>query len=506
MQSTFDLIVIGGGITGAGLFKEATSRGMRVLLLEKEDYAWGTSGRSSKMVHGGLRYLQHGHLKLTRDSVQERERLLQEAPGLIERIGFLMAVYQEKSVNRLLYGAGLGIYDLMAGNWQHTYHHAEDFQLLAPHLRREGLMGGYQYFDAQTDDARLVLRLIQEGSQAGGTAFNRAPVTGLITRQGQVSGVTYHHAGKEHTAHGLVVNATGVQCDHFREALQEKPRLRPLRGSHLVIPHHRLPTLQALAFQHPADGRNVFVHPWHGHVLIGTTDVDHAAPLHLEPHISPEEQQYLLEGARYAFPGVNLQAADITATWAGVRPVVSSGQKDPSKEAREHLITIEKGLTTVTGGKLTTFRLTAQEALCTMGETFKTDFGTPTTRIFDPCAPMANALVSASTLKRLQGYYGAKTEQVLSGNLTPLHGTQYLQAEVQHAATEQVQHLSDLMLRRLRLGFYLPEGGKPLLPGVRDLAQPVLGWSDSRWEQEENAYLELWASHYQKHHETPALH
>ncbi len=233
LNQPWDVIVIGGGITGAGILREATRLGLRTLLVERRDFAWGTSSRSSKLVHGGLRYLKEGKLRLTRASVQERERLLDEGPGLIDPLGFLLATYKGDRPGRRLYRAGLTLYDLMALQWTHRYYRAADFQLFAPHITIEGLQGGFCYGDAQTDDARLVLRVIQEAVAHGGLALNYVAATGLLTDgAGQVIGVQLRDEAPRLTDETsavlsprrptvdvyarVVINATGAWADELR--------------------------------------------------------------------------------------------------------------------------------------------------------------------------------------------------------------------------------------------------------------------------------------------------
>ena len=215
----WDIIVIGGGITGAGILREATKLGLRVLLVEQRDFAWGTSSRSSKLVHGGLRYLKEGNIMLTRASVQEREQLLRDGPGLIEPLDFLLATYDGDSPGRLTYGAGLTIYDLLALRWSHRYYSTQDFRLMAGNLSYEGLEGGYRYGDAQTDDARLVLRIIREAVAGGGTALNYVKAEQLVrNKSGQVTGVQLRNLENNKVANVLapvIINATGAWADRL---------------------------------------------------------------------------------------------------------------------------------------------------------------------------------------------------------------------------------------------------------------------------------------------------
>lgn len=500
----WDLLIVGGGITGAGILREAARLGLRALLVEQRDFAWGTSSRSSKLVHGGLRYLKQLQLGVTRDSVHERERLLREAPGLVEPLGFVLAAYDGAGPGRAVYGAALAVYDALAGHWSHRAHSAAGLAALAPHLERRGLAGGMTYGDAQTDDARLVLRVLREATAAGGAALSYVAAEELLREGGRVAGVLLRDAATGRAAAArarLVVNAAGAWADRLRGQLGRPAALRPLRGSHLVFPAWRLPAAQAISFPHPADHRPVFVFPWEGATVAGTTDVDHADDLGAEPRISPAEAAYLLAGVAGRFPALDLSADDVIATWAGVRPVVSSGAADPSKESRDHVVWAEDGLLTVTGGKLTTFRLLAQEALRAARPLLP---GLPTparrSRALDAAPPLPAGL-DATRRRRLLGRYGADAAALVAaarpGELEPVAPTPTLWAELRWAArAEGVRHLDDLLLRRTRLGLLLPRGGAAILPAVGAICREELGWDAARWEHEQARYEEIWARSY----------
>ena len=502
-RQTWDIIIAGGGITGAGILREATRLGLQVLLVEGRDFAWGTSSRSSKLVHGGLRYLKEGKLGLTMESVLERQQLLNDAPGLIDPLGFLFATYRGDKTGRFIMRAGLTIYDLIALQWSHRYYRPADFRMLAPHIDMQGLKGGFHYGDALTDDARLVLRLISEAIAAGGTAVNYVSVSGLLQEAGRVSGVYLRdgQTGAETMARArLVINATGAWADRLRGQVGGEARLRPLRGSHLIFPSWRLPVAQAVSFFHPLDGRPVFIFPWEGVTLVGTTDTDHGRHLDEEPVISGQEVAYLMTAVADAFPSLNITLDDIIATFAGVRPVIDTGQLDPSKESRDHVIWQENGLLTVTGGKLTTFRLIARDVLSTVHHLL------PDLPELDRAAPLLNPVETELPLqanltemarRRLLGHYGAQAADLVAaakiGELDFIPGTPILWAELRWAArAEAVVHLDDLLLRRVRLGLLLPEGGRQHLPRIRAICQAELGWDDGRWQAEEQAYCSLW--------------
>jgi glycerol-3-phosphate dehydrogenase len=504
----WEVLVVGGGITGAGILREATRAGLRALLVERRDFAWGTSSRSSKLVHGGLRYLREGKVRLTRAAVTERERLLADGPGLVERLGFLLATYEGARPGALTYRAGLGVYDLLALRWSHQHYEADDFRMLAPHIAEHGLQGGFRFADAQTDDARLVLRVLKEAVAGGALALNYAGAESVIRERGTVVGV---HLVDGETGRGadvratVVINATGAWADQLRGQIGAAPRIRPLRGSHLTFPAWRFPVAQAVSFAHPRDRRPIFFMPWEGVTLIGTTDVDHSGPLDPEPATSAEEVRYLLEAIQAEFPSLGITAHDVVASFAGVRPVIGTGKADPSKESRDHAVWDEDGLLTVTGGKLTTFRLMALDALKAARRRLP---GLPalssSTRALDPVSPdlpeAADAL-GDDERRRLVGRLGVEARDCVAaahpGELAAIPGTRTRWAELRWAArAEGVVHLDDLLLRRVRLGLLVPEGARALLPEVRRICQPELGWNDARWEAEVERYGETWRSCY----------
>ncbi len=571
LAQEWDLLVIGGGITGAGILLEAARRGLRALLVEQRDFAWGTSSRSSKLVHGGLRYLKEGRFALTRESVRERDALLRDAPGLVEPQGFAFGDYAGRKPGRRAFLLGLAIYDRMAGQRARHYYQAPEFLALAPRIRSDGLQGGICYQDAKTDDARLVLRVLQEAQAHGGVALNycaaqalvrddalaatagaaaaplaagpalvvgaamvpaksggaaRSPAsgpamapaasvagaraaaeegTGASARAGRVCGALVRCAisGASHEVRArLVVNATGAWADRLHDA--PSARLRPLRGSHLVLPSWRLPLAQAISLMHPHDGRPVFAFPWEGVTIVGTTDVDHCADLQTEAAITQEETDYLMAALRDQFPTLALGEEDVLATYAGVRPVIDSGKADPSKEARDHVLWLRDGLLTVTGGKLTTFRAIALDVLrhaAAQLPHWRADLAPRAIFAPVPSLPAAGTRLRPGQAQRLQGRYGEQAVALVGaareGELDTVPGTETLWAQLRWAARhESVQHLEDLMLRRSRLGIQLAHGGAAVLAKVRAICQPELGWDDQRWAAEEAAYLALCRAHY----------
>ncbi|MDP2371847.1 FAD-dependent oxidoreductase, partial [Rhodoferax sp.] len=294
---------------------------------------------------------------------------------------------------------------------------------------------------------------------------------------------------------------TGAWADHLRAGLGAKPLLRPLRGSHLVVPFWRLPVAQSISLMHPRDGRPVFLYPWEGATLIGTTDLDHHGDLNVEASITPAEVDYLIEAVNDQFPATALTAADISACYAGVRPVVDDGQGDASKATRDHVVLDESGLVTLTGGKLTTFRLMAQDALALAAKHVGQPFARDEAVMFTPTPPL-NPRWSPATRYRLAARYGYRAADLAASakeaDLQVIPGTSTLWLELGVAAQfESVLHLDDLLLRRTRLGLLLPRGALDHLARIRALCEPHLQWGDARWATEAVRYQALIAAHYQ---------
>lgn len=508
LSEPWDLVVIGGGITGAGILDQAARQGLRALLVEARDFAFGTSSRSTKLVHGGLRYLRQGQFRLTRKSVRERERLMREAPGLVEDLGFSLAAFQGDKIPRWMYGVGLAVYDALAGKWRHEKLSREELIALHPPLAGSEVHGGYRYHDAKTDDARLVVRVLREAARAGGVALNYTRVSDLLRdAEGKVCGVlvTDEAPGPERgrTAEvvcKVTVNATGAWADELRAQAGAPPRMRKIRGSHITFLHERLPVPEALSLLHPVDGRAVFAVPWEGVTIFGTTDKDHVPSLAEEPRISDEEVDYLLQCVQRAFPGQELGHADIIGSWAGVRPVIDTGKSDPSKESREHAIWQENGLLTVAGGKLTTFALMARDTLRAVAPVLGRPGPRPRAFPAYEGPERWSAELSEPTRVRLLGRYGADCDLLSAVDpalFTSIGGAPVSWAELVHAARhEAVVHLDDLLLRRVRLGFLLPRGGLDHVERIRGLVQPALGWDDARWASERRAYEAVWSRAY----------
>ncbi|MFD2229059.1 glycerol-3-phosphate dehydrogenase/oxidase [Alkalimarinus sediminis] len=504
-EQKWDLIVIGGGITGAGVFREATRRGLKVLLIDQKDFAWGTSSRSSKMVHGGLRYLGSGQFGLTLDSVKERQRLLQEAPGLVDPLNFLMGHYKGGFPGPFIFNILLTIYDWMAGKRNHKFIKRAVKDFFAPGMKSDKLKGATQFADAVTDDARLVLRVLHEAKNEGGVALNYLSAQDTIRKDGRVVGVTVKDE-LEGSCFDIfanaVINASGAWTDELRASLGADAVIRPLRGSHLIVPSWRLPAAYSVSFFHPKDKRPVFAFPWEGVTVIGTTDLDHQQSMRKDASITQEEVDYLIDAVNQQFPGAHIAESDVIASYSGVRPVVGTGSLNPSSEKREHSIWDDHGLISVAGGKLTTFRLIALDVLKAANDYLPDhDIDSDDAAIFKGSSVLEpelkdQSVFTAQQLRRLNGRYGRDAESIinhaLDGELSPLETTETLLAELRWALeNEIVVHLDDLLLRRTRLGLLLKEGGEAILERVKPLCQSILCWSDARWNTEVSNYRQL---------------
>lgn len=507
----WDMIIVGGGITGVGILREATRRGLKALLVEQKDYAWGTSSRSSKMVHGGLRYIAQFDIKLTKHSVLERERLLKEAPGLVNRLGYLFTIRKGQFPGKLIFNGLLAVYDSLAGIKTHDYFENAALAKRAPGINTQDLKGASYYTDAVTDDARLVMRVLHAALGEGGHAINYCRAEEILrenaTSGGKVSGIRVvdQLSGESLDLKArVIINATGAWVDHLRMQMGHARQIRPLRGSHLVIPRALAPVSDALTLFHPKDKRPVFLFPWEGATIIGTTDLDHDADLNLEPGITQAEVDYLLDAARMQFTSANIGEKDVISTWAGVRPVISQDKhKDPSKESREHEVWIDQGLITVSGGKLTTFRLIALDVI-TAAKPFLGPIGNATSdQVLARPSTQAGelGLPDREWAERLLGRYGDSAKMMFAAvdasEKERIGDTQFCLAELRWAAAhEWVCHLDDLLLRRTRLGNLLPEGGAALLLSLKPICQQALGWDDEKWDAEVSRYLALWRQSY----------
>ncbi|MGP5537147.1 glycerol-3-phosphate dehydrogenase/oxidase [Psychrobacter glacincola] len=524
----WDILIIGGGITGAGIAREAARRGLAVLLIEQKDFAWGTSSRSSKMVHGGLRYIASGDYKTTLLSVRERERMLSEASGLVNEMHYVMPHYKGKFPPPWIFNTLLRVYDGLAGKRYSKYFKKDAFLQLNPHIKQEKFLGASQFSDAVTDDSRLVMRVLDEAIHDGAQAINYLKAESLITNeQGLVVGATLKDTASNDSNHTydihakVVVSATGAWADTLRMQASKQTeqsfhkQIRPSRGSHLVVSQERLPLQQAYTFLHPIDKRAVFVFPWENRTVLGTTDLDHPPLDDNEVGITNEEVDYLLAATNNLFDNVDISRKDVISSWAGVRPLISDGgdgkRVSPSKEKRDHSVWLDNNLVTVSGGKLTTFRLIALDVLKVCQKVLELDESTTEDNVVYSDQVFSNQTPTNPKFKtlpkplqqRLQGFYGLKLDTLLElahdDDLTYVTDSNTIWAEIRFAACcEQVIHLDDLLLRRTRLGLILPHGAMtPLISDrLKQICQQELGWDEQKWQQEVERYTQLWQRYY----------
>ena len=508
LKQPWDIIVIGGGITGAGIFNMAAQKGLKVLLLEAKDFSFGTSSRSSKLIHGGIRYLRNRQYDVVRESVRERERLLKEANGLVDPLAFIFPSYEDNLTETKMMKLGVIFYDLLAPKWQHQSLDKPQTKKDLPALNEDGLVGGVKYYDALVDDSQLVLRVIMDGIRFGGSAINYAKVIQFLkSHSGVVEGVVVQdESGKLELPQvelrgKVIINATGPWSDKLREKIGGTPQLRPLRGSHLVFSRDKLPINAAVTMLHPKDARAMFAIPWENRVMIGTTDLDHSL-IEDETRISRSEMNYLIEATRHAFPKYLVSEEDVISTFSGLRPVINTNAPTPSKESRAHKIWEEDGLITIAGGKLTIFRVMAADVLNFCSHRLPGDLK------FDHCSPCfihpkplnAQQKVDPDWLM-MAGRLGKDVNEFFKDanpeNLHPIEPIPEFWAELAWAAeNEAVLHLDDLLLRRVRLGLLLPNGGINKMDRVQKLIQAPLGWSDETWNMEYERYLEIWRRNY----------
>ncbi len=511
-KGSFDVVVVGGGITGAGIFKEVASRGLSCALIEARDFAWGTSSASSKMVHGGLRYLKEGDLVLTYESVRERELLLTEGPYFIRPLKYIMPLFKEQILLKYLMPPFLWVYDFLAllgkrGGQRRFYRHTlspEELTEQIPFCRKEGLVGGMWFEDCLTDDSRLVLSVIREGLGWGGCAVNYCEAKEIIRdKHGKVKGlVVYDGIGKQtyNIYSEVVISCCGAFTGPLEKRFPSWLNLRPLRGSHLILPRKILPLSSCVTALHPRDKRPLFAFPWEGAVVVGTTDLDHGiVEKHVPPSISAQELEYLMEWIHYIFPGMNIGKDDVISTYSGIRPIVSSGKKRPSKEPRKHVVVDVDGVLVVVGGKLTTFRRIAMDVLKMARKYIGVTKDNATDRRIFSSFPHREfpdmEQIEKNVVYSLMGRYSMDFPYFFS-ELEPsymdiLYGDRIKGELIWSLRHEAVLHLEDLMLRRTRIGLILEDGGRALLEDMAPIIIRELRWDKERFTKEKENYFSL---------------
>ncbi len=521
-NTPFDVLVIGGGITGAAMARDATTRGLKVALLEREDWASGTSSRSSKLIHGGLRYLKTGDFHLIFESLSERARLLELAPHLVCPLDFLLPSYAGRGVSPWLREMGLSLYDLLAlGRSPRSHRRLSKEDLLRRErlLESPDLLSGALYADARTDDARLTLENALDAVSLGAVAASRIEVRDLKKDgSGKIAGVTARdlESGRDLDIPArVVINATGPWADSVRrrDDADAPAELRLSKGVHLTIPADRLLLRHPVTFP-LRDGRLLFAIPYGPVTLVGTTDTEFAG----SPDNVVAERgdiQYLLDAANETFPSARLTESDIVATFAGLRPLLAETGKSTQDTSREDAVTVSPaGLVTVTGGKLTTHRLMGEKAIDRVSAVLRKE-GRPvpesaTRRRPFPGAPrkdfssfLADYVREAGTLgmdgevaRHLARRYGRRAEEVLalaaeekalSERLLPRLPD--IAAEIVFAArAEDARTLADVLIRRTHLFWQAREGGMEALDRTAELLSHELGWDRARVRQEREEY------------------
>ncbi len=507
-SSAYDVLIIGGGITGAGIARDAAMRGLKVALVEKSDLAYGTSSRSSKLVHGGLRYLEHYEFGLVFESVSERALLTRLAPHLVRPLPFVFPGFKGDRVPLMMMAAGVTLYDILALGRAYRLHRRygkKATQELEPRLRGDGLKGSLLYFDCATDDARLTLATALSAHDHGAHLFTRLRADALRTHRSGVDGIeaTDLLTGDPVTlrAH-VVICALGPWTDEFLGRNRTDPTrlLRPTKGVHFVCRRDRLPVEHAVVMSGPDDHRILFAIPWGDHTYVGTTDTDFEGSPD-EVYADADDIRYLLQVANRDFPGVNLTADDVISTWAGLRPLVADEEAAAeSSVSREHHLQVDDdGLVVIAGGKLTTYRTMAAEVLdatrrhleakgvhlesCTTETRHLTGGGQP--------APPAGEVIRELGRDRcayLQGRYGSDWDAVarllldepdLAEPVVP--GLPFLRGDLLHSLREEgALTLTDLFARRTEILLKAPDQGLECLESVADLAAGQLGWDARR--------------------------
>ncbi|MBM4344305.1 MAG: glycerol-3-phosphate dehydrogenase/oxidase [Deltaproteobacteria bacterium] len=485
----FDLLVVGGGITGAGIARDAALRGLRVALVERGDFAVGTSSRSTKLIHGGLRYLEMGDVGLVFEAVRERQRLLRIAPHLARPQSFVLPVNESSKHGVFLLDVGLTLYDALAsfaGVMRHRALRKKPLMRMEPLLHGKGLQGGARYFDATTDDARLVLANVRGAHEAGAVPLSRVEVVAPIVQDGRCVGARVRDLRGSATfdVRALcIVAAVGPWSDEWmalwRSALPDTtdapaaaPPLTPSKGVHVVVPRSRLPLNHAVTMTSHLDGRVVFALPWSHATVLGTTDTTYDGALD-EPVCTWADAEYLVQTANGCLHAVGgpLQVADVVSTWAGIRPLVAQAGASSYKTSREHVITVDpRGLVAVAGGKLTTYRVMAQQAV---------DAALPllpgaTAHAVTPCATAELPLPGADRLPTPN-----RSIEVLTAALQANHGLDAASAE--HFARRYGSDAESVLAACADE----PEGGDCVLPDL------PYRWGELAWLVREEMALDL---------------
>ena len=511
----FDVVVIGGGINGAAIARDAAMRGLHVALLERHDFASGTSSRSSRLIHGGLRYLEHGYFHLVFESSRERRLLLALAPHLVRPLAFTWPVYRGARVPRWKLAAGLLLYDALS-LFRNTSRHRSfgRARTLArePALAPDGLLGGAMYYDAATDDTRITLVNALGAEAAGAAVLNHAPVRAIRPRDGG------HDVDVEDTLTGsrmtvrasVVVNAAGPWSDTVERLAghDAPPAVRGTKGAHIAVPRARIGNRDALTILSPIDGRVMFVLPAGTNAIIGTTDTPTTAHPD-DVRASEADVEYLLRSANAFFPAARLERRDVISAWAGIRPLIAAGYTDAATSAsREHALAwTDHGMVSITGGKLTAYRAIAAEVVDAVEERLGRPISPCTTdtqplpggdipsveravadarRLTDDEA-IATRLVTA--YGSLWGFVWIRTERDPPLGQRVVPELPYIMAEVAHAIEqERACDLADILIRRTHIAYETRDNGRAGARRIAPLAGSLLGWDEEETRRQLGNY------------------
>jgi glycerol-3-phosphate dehydrogenase len=525
----FDVLIVGGGIVGAGALLDATSRGLRAALVEQRDIASGTSGRSSRLIHGGLRYLEQLHFGLVYEALEERARLLRLAPHLVTLEPFLFPIYGIPLLHQGFYGSGIFLYDLLGARRDGGFaKHLRPSSAIeyAPDLRPKGLTGGIIYHDGVEDDARLALAVLRTALAGGAVAATRVQAESPLLDGERLVGATVRDLVSDNQFEiraERVIDATGVWAANAESRfahLEGGDRFVPSRGSHIVIRRDRLPAQGGLTLRIP--GRVVFIIPWPGHWIIGTTD--HADPRPPEHLSAPEDDVDELLSTVNAQLDIDLSKGDIVGTYAGMRPLVGDPGGSTVKASREHRVAADaSGLVRISGGKYTTYRVMARDVvdaslgrtearrrksgtaeLPVVGAAPRAELDQIAASLERPLGDAAGAIGRAGATwpariaRRLADRFGREAPAVMTlahelDLAVPLgEGVDHLEAEVAWAARNELAlSLDDVLARRMRLAQELPDRGASIAPRVAEILGDELGWAEDRRAAEVLQYLEV---------------
>ena len=510
-QDTFDLLIIGGGITGVAIARDAAMRGLRTALVEKDDYGSGTSSRSSRLIHGGIRYLEYYQFKLVFEACRERRIMRRVAPHLVRPLPFLYPLYRDQKPAPWKLRLGLTLYDalgLFSNIQRHRWLDPSEMRAREPLVSQRGLLGAARFYDAQADDARLTLVTARSAHLHGAVMANHVRLVDLATEcPDHVGACLIDELGDRQieARSRMIVNATGVWSDEIRAMgdARGEPMIRPSKGVHLVIKRERLGSNHAVVFDSPSDGRHVFLIPWGDLTLIGTTDTDYAGDLN-RPAASLEDVSYLLEAARHAFPASEIECGDIISTFAGLRPLIAAPGGSYGVSRSHEIKDSPSGLITIAGGKLTTQRLMAQQVVDHVQEKLASTYGHKPGRACCTQQPLEGTqnghppagVETNPVWESLTDTYGrdaalimelAQENPVLAQRISP--DGNHLMAEVPYAVQhEMALTVCDVLVRRTRVIHEEHGGGLSSARAVAQLMAPLLGWKDSEINRQVSDY------------------